>query len=195
MFFHALCLSTPRLCSCIKMSEVVFLYKDVDDTSSAFPYAQFSRVRIFCPSFPFNPFTLYVHILSFSAGPSPGYPRVLSNSFRDSGVFLCFLSFSLLTGIAFFLASPFYFPEVPVVGIVLLCRCRCVCWCRLCWCRGKCIVVGRIYTEFYYKLSYCFAVILIVLSVGRAPLLFREPAELGFFPQTPMEKLCCPRRR
>ena len=36
-------------------------------------------------------------------------------------------------------------------------------------------------------LSYYFAVILIVLSVGRAPLLFREPAELGFSPQTPME--------
>ena len=45
-------------------------------------------------------------------------------------------------------------------------------------------------------MSYCFAIILVVLSVGRAPLflLFREPAELGFFPQTPMEKLCCPRR-
>ena len=63
---HFLCLPTPRLCSCIKI------------TSSAFAFAQLSRLCIFCPSFSFNPFTLYVHILSFSAGPSPGYPRVLS---------------------------------------------------------------------------------------------------------------------
>ena len=140
MFFHALCLSTPRLCSCIKMSEVVFLYKDVDDTSSAFPYAQFSRVRIFCPSFPFNPFPLYVHILSFSAGPSPGYPRVLSN---------CFRVFFLSLLIAVFFASPVHFPKVPVAGSSCVLYRRCVCWCCLCWCRGECVAVVCIYTEFY----------------------------------------------
>ena len=49
----------------------------------------------------------------------------------------------------FFLASPFHFPKVPVAGIVLLYYRRCVCWCCLCWCRGECVVVVCIYTEFY----------------------------------------------
>jgi len=48
-----------------------------------------------------------VHILSFSAGPSPGYPRVLSN---------CFRVFFLSLLIAVFFASPFHFPKVPVAG-------------------------------------------------------------------------------
>ena len=46
-----------------------------------------------------------MHILSFSARPSPGYPRVLSNSLRV--FFLFFLS--LL--IAFFFGLPFSFSE------------------------------------------------------------------------------------
>ena len=64
------------------------------------------------------------------------------------GCFFYFFS-PCVFGIAVFLASPFHFPKVPVAGIVLLYYRRCVCWCCLCWCRGECVVVVCIYTEFY----------------------------------------------
>ena len=93
---------------------------------SAFPFAHFRRLCIFCPSFPFNPFTLYVHILSFSAGPSPGYPRVLSISFR------CFFYFFSPCLLPLFWLPLFIFLRFPwsgsscCVGVVVFAGVACV---------------------------------------------------------------------